>query len=278
MLSPGSCCLFTILDLLNLGSINHWIYQCNVFQFLQSLNLESRSSHNISYFEVANPIRNPIISNKYILKNCQPHQNDQSWISLLNYTIFNLGCMFWLVVLTILKNISQWEGWHPILSHIIPYINIYYGTWKMFQTTNQLFMFIPLKKCPPSRLGQHRSPPQSAADGALWLLPRCWTTFVTHGRATNQAGHRNQKWHKNLSIFFPWRDKVTWLQPTYTTWVEAIWNIYQKHPETHCTIHTAGTPHILWSCKSVSASGWQQIAPQPGRVKRCFFVGMCPEN
>ena len=115
VLSAGSCCLFTILDLLNLGSINHWIYQCNVFQILQSLNLESRSSHNISYFEVANPIRNPIF---ICWKICQPHQNDQCWISLLNYTIFNLGYMFWLVVLTILKNISQWEG----LSHIIPYI------------------------------------------------------------------------------------------------------------------------------------------------------------
>ena len=37
---------------------------------------------------------------------------------------------YWLVVLTILKNISQCEG----LSHIIP---IYYGKQKMFQTTNQ---------------------------------------------------------------------------------------------------------------------------------------------
>jgi hypothetical protein len=33
---------------------------------------------------------------------------------------------FWLVVLSILKNISQWEG----LSHI------YYGKEKMFETTN----------------------------------------------------------------------------------------------------------------------------------------------
>jgi hypothetical protein len=35
----------------------------------------------------------------------------------------------WLVVLTILKNISQWEG----LSH-----NKYYGKLNMFQTTNQM--------------------------------------------------------------------------------------------------------------------------------------------
>ena len=24
------------------------------------------------------------------------------------------GSIYWLVVLTILKNMSQWEGWHPI--------------------------------------------------------------------------------------------------------------------------------------------------------------------
>ena len=175
------------------------------------------------------------------------------------------------------------------MGRIIPYYPIYYGKWKMFQTTNQLFMFIPLKKCPPSRLGQHRSPPQSAADGALWLLPRCWTTlasrrvgaFVTHGRATNQAGHRNQKWRKNLSIFFPWRERIRWHDYNQLTQLGSKqFGISIRHTQKHTVqlIHTAGKPHILWSCKSVSASGWQQIAPQPGGVKRCFFVGMCPEN
>ena len=47
------------------------------------------------------------------------------WVGFRKFT----GHLYWLVVLTILKNISQWEG----LSHILPKI-------KMFETTNQFLL------------------------------------------------------------------------------------------------------------------------------------------
>ena len=50
------------------------------------------------------------------------------------YTVGSNTC--WLVVLTILENIRQWEGLsnYPIYT----YISIYYEESKMFETTNQL--------------------------------------------------------------------------------------------------------------------------------------------
>ena len=40
----------------------------------------------------------------------------------------------WLVVLTSLKNISQWEGWHPI--------EIVENNIAMFETTNQMYIYL----------------------------------------------------------------------------------------------------------------------------------------
>ena len=61
---------------------------------------------------------------------CEVHNNKPSPIQaplLIGLIRLLHTYIYWLVVLTILKNISQWEGWHPIFEI----------EKKMFETTNQ---------------------------------------------------------------------------------------------------------------------------------------------
>ena len=51
------------------------------------------------------------------------------WFSYIYCYYCFYSYYYWLVVLTILKNVSQWEGWHPI-----------YDMEKMFQTTKQFLL------------------------------------------------------------------------------------------------------------------------------------------
>ena len=95
--------------------------------------------------------------------------------------------MFWLVVLTILKNISQWEG----LSHILWKINIYI-TWlqpptSVFTHSNTKLdlpgahsatMIFPHRHCPVARTARGRGGKVPSASWSRWVEGKIYIQYM----------------------------------------------------------------------------------------------------